>query len=124
MAQVITVNQNKGSRGTGILVVRSDATGHIDLASANTTHAANTTGETVNNLYIAEIAWSCNAATDDWTIGRGGNTVFKCHGQNGYIDFQANQMRLEAGGDAQANVVFTLSGAGNIIVKLHKQSGE
>ena len=126
MGQVITINQSKGSRGTGILVVRSDSSGHIDLASANSVVAANTTGETVSNLYIAEIVWSSSGSSLSWTISRGSNTVFECFGSNGYVDFQANQMRLENGpNESQANVVFTKSGNnGNIIIKLHKQSGE
>ena len=125
MAQAITINQSKGSRGAGVLVVRSDATGFISTTgNAPANSQANNVGEVISKMHIAESAWSCNAAADDWTIKRGGNTVFKCHGQNGQIDFAQNQMRLEASdGDAQANVVFTLAGAGNIIIKMHKSGG-
>lgn len=130
MAQVITVNQNKGSRGTGILVVRSDATGFV---SANTNGAEGvskgaTSGETITGMHVAEVAWNCDAAAT-WTISRGNganaNTLWVTHGASGFHDFQANQMRLEPSGAETANVIFTLAGgAGNIILKLHKNSGE
>ena len=129
MAQVITVNQNKGSRGTGVVVVRSDATGFLSSNGVVGVSRANTAGETISTMHIAEVAWNCaNGAT--WTLSRGNgvgaNTVWVTHGLSGYHDFQSNQMRLEAPNtSASANVVFTLAGgAGNIIIKIHKNSGE
>ena len=53
MAAKITVNQNIGSRGTGALVVTSDATGFLSTAAnAPATAKANTAGETINAMYI------------------------------------------------------------------------
>jgi hypothetical protein len=128
MAQVITVNQNKGSRGTGILVVRSDATGFIGTNGVEGVSLANTAGETISAMHVAEIAWSCAAAAT-WTIKRGNgvgaNTIWTTNGTSGLLDFQASQMRLESAGSETANVSFTLAGgAGNIIIKMHKNSGE
>jgi len=129
MAQVITVNQNKGSRGTGVVVVRSDATGFLSSNGVVGVSKANTAGETISTMHIAEVAWNC-ASGATWTLSRGNgvgaNTVWVTHGLSGYHDFQANQMRLEAPNtSASANVVFTLAGgAGNIILKMHKNSGE
>ena len=128
MAQVITVNQNKGSRGTGILVVRSDATGFIGTNGVQGVSLANTAGETISAMHVAEIAWSCAAAAT-WTIKRGNgvgaNTIWTTNGTSGFLDFQASQMRLEPAGSETANVSFTLAGgAGNIIIKMHKNSGE
>ena len=128
MAQVITVNQNKGSRGTGILVVRSDATGFIGTNGVEGVSLANTAGETISAMHVAEIAWSCAAAAT-WTIKRGNgvgaNTIWTTNGTSGLLDFQASQMRLEPAGSETANVSFTLAcGAGNIIIKMHKNSGE
>lgn len=125
MAQVITVNQNKGSRGTGILVVRSDATGFLSTNGVDGVSQANTAGETISAMHLAEVTWSTNSASAAWTLKRGADTVFVCHGQNGHINFQQSQMRLETGNQAQANVVFELAGGtGNIVIKIHKQSGE
>ena len=42
----------------------------------------------------------------------------------GSLKLAENQMRLETPTEAQANLVFTESGFGNIIIKMHKNSGE
>jgi hypothetical protein len=129
MTQAITVNQNKGSRGSGILVVRSDASGFLSTSdNAPTDAKANTAGETISAMYVAEIAWSCASAAT-WSIKRGNgvgaNTLWTTNGTSGFLDFQASQMRLETTGAETANVSFTLAGGtGNIIIKMHKQSGE
>jgi len=129
MAQTITVNQNKGSRGAGILVVRSDASGFISTSgNAPADSKANTAGETISAMNIAELAWSC-ASGATWTVKRGNgvgaNTVWVTHGTSGFLDFAASQMRLEQSGVGAANVSFTLAGgAGQLILKMHKSSGE
>ena len=64
--------------------------------------------------------------TATWTVARGSNTVAVLSG-SGYHDYQASGMRLEAYDlERQANVQFTLSGAGGgvVVAKLHKVSGE
>jgi len=124
MGQRITVNQTKGGLGSGIIVVTANTTGYLSTtANAPAGFRANTAGETISAMRIAEVAWS-GAAASTLTISRGGNTVWVGYG-TGYVDFQANQMRLEAstGGDALANVVFQTAGNMNFVIKLHKSSG-
>ena len=59
MAQAITINQSKGSRGAGVLVVRSDATGFISTSvNAPVNSTANTAGETISKMYVSEIIWT------------------------------------------------------------------
>lgn len=117
----LTQNQTKG--GTGYTTVQSDQTGFINTNGGEL--GANDTGETVNAMHISKIMWSVantapGAAT--WTVSRGGNTVAVLTG-SGTLDFQEENIRVEAGGDPQANVVFTLAnGSGVINIKLHKQS--
>ena len=73
MAQAITVNQTIGSRGTGALVVTSDATGFLSTAAnAPATAKANTAGETINAMYITDIVTTGSTAATSWTIKRGG----------------------------------------------------
>lgn len=95
----------------------SDATGYLNLNGG--TYPANAAGETLESLSIREIFWSSNAT---WTVSRGGNTVGVFTG-SGNHDYQGSGFALSAGGDEQANVVFTLTGgaAGTIMIKLGKQ---
>ena len=124
MAQIITVNQSKGSRGVSTLVVRSDATGFISFTgNAPVNYAANTAGETVSSLHIAEMYWTFSNPAYYWRIFRGSDQVFNCTGQSGYVNFIDNGLRLETPTQAQANVVMSLSGIGNIVMKLHKSGG-
>ena len=124
MAQIITMNQSKGSLGTSSLVFRSDQTGFISFTgNAPANYAANTAGETVSSLHIAEIAWTMYSAGHYWYIRRGTQPVFNCTGQSGHMNFIYNGMRLETPYEAQANVQISLSGNGKIIMKLHKSGG-
>ena len=126
MAHRITINQNKGSKGTGILVIRSDATGFVKLNSntANTHTKANTAGETVSAMYLAGAFWTLANTNGSWTINRGANTIVTLYGASGYHEFWAEQTRLEIGGEPQANIVFTLaSGPGSLVLKFHKTAG-
>ena len=124
MAQKITVNQSKGSRGVSTLVVRANTTGFISFTgNAPENYAANTAGETVSSLHIAEIYWNTNNAAFYWTIRRGNTTVFRCYGQNGYANFADKGMRLETPTEAQANVVFIQTGNVDLVMKLHKSGG-
>jgi hypothetical protein len=116
MAQTTTVNSKNG-----IVVVRSDVSGSLNLNDGS--FPANVDGETVSAMYIAEVTWSCATSTGAWTLSRGANVVWTCHGQNGHIDFKQDQMRLESGDDSTGDVSFTLSGAGHIVLKMNKQSG-
>ena len=126
MAQVITVNQVIGSRGTGALVVTSDATGFLSTA-ANApagVSKANTAGETISAMYITDIVTTGSTAATSWTIKRGATTVWVAYG-NGQYKFRDKGMRLEADTSAAAaNVVFTLAGGGTgyMQMKLTKSS--
>jgi hypothetical protein len=125
MAQSITVNQSKGSLGTGSIVVRSDATGFISTSDNAPSYArANTAGETISSMHIAEIKWTNLRTYGYWYIYRGSSLVFRCWGQNGHLKLAENSLRLETPTEAQANLQFVESGAGSIVIKMHKNSGE
>lgn len=121
MAADITVRQSSGSRGSGIVVIRSDVTGGLLLNTAGAVEGANATAaETVSSMTIAHIAW-----TGEWTIQRGADTVFSTpSGSWGQYDFADEQLKLETSAQETANVVFTAgAGANSIIIKMHKRSG-
>ena len=121
MASNITVRQTSGSRGSGIVVIRSDVTGGLNLNTDGAKEGANaTSSETVASMTIAHIAW-----TGEWTIKRGDDTVFSTpSGSWGQYDFADEQLKLETTAQETANVVFTAgAGAESIIIKMHKRSG-
>lgn len=118
----VTVNHRKPA---GYVVFRTNATDGLKLNTAVGKQGANSIGETVLSMAISELMWSTNG-TATWTVARGANTVAVLSG-SGYHDYQASGMRLEAYDlERQANVQFTLSGAGGgvVVAKLHKVSGE
>lgn len=103
----------------GYVTVVSDASGYLNLNDG--TFPANGAGEVVASMTISKIVWG-STSTNSWTVKRGGNTVAVLTG-SGSVDYQELGIGLEAGGDNQANVVFTLSGGtGAIAVKVHKSS--
>ena len=113
MAQRIT--RNNASE----LHLVSDATGYLNLNGG--TYPANSAGETLTDLTVREIFWSVSAG-ETWTVARGGNTIAVFSG-SGNHDYQGSGFAVSAGGDDQANVVFTKSGGtGTIMIKLGKQS--
>jgi hypothetical protein len=120
MATDITVRQSSGSRGSGIVVIRSDVTGGLLLNTSGAVEGANSVGETVVSMTIAHIAW-----TGEWTIKRGDDTVFSTPtGSWGQYDFADEQLKLEIPAQETANVVFAAgAGANSIIIKMHKRSG-
>lgn len=121
MATDITVRQSSGSRGSGIVVIRSDVTGGLLLNTDGVKEGANaTSSETVASMTIAHIAW-----TGEWTLKRGDDTVFSTPtGSWGQYDFADEQLKLETSAQETANVVFTAgAGAESIIIKMHKRSG-
>lgn len=121
MAAEITVRQSSGSRGSGIVVIRSDVTGGLLLNTDGVKEGANaTSSETVASMTIAHIAW-----TGEWTLKRGDDTVFSTPtGSWGQYDFADEQLKLETSAQETANVVFTAgAGAESIIIKMHKRSG-
>lgn len=121
MATDITVRQSSGSRGSGIVVVRSDVSGGLNLNTDGVKEGANaTSSETVASMTIAHVAW-----TGEWTLKRGDDTVFSTPtGSWGQYDFADEQLKLETSAQETANVVFTAgAGAESIIIKMHKRSG-
>lgn len=126
MARTVkTINQTTGTvGGAKYVVVHSDQSGSIALnrADAGVHLGANTAGETVTAMYISKVAVAANGCGFD--VYRGANLVGSFTGST-VVDFQEENLRLETGGDAQANVVFTKSagGAGTITIRLHKSSG-
>jgi hypothetical protein len=125
MAIYQTVNTSKGSLGTGSIVIVSDQTGFLSTSDNAPSYArANTAGETISSMHIAEIKWTNALTYGYWYIYRGSSIVFRCFGQGGHLKLAENSMRLETPTEAQANLVFTESGYGSIIIKMHKNSGE
>mgnify|MGYP007047462101 CR=1 FL=1 len=125
MAVYQTVNTSKGSLGTGSIVVNSTQTGFLSTSDNAPSYArANTAGETISSMHIAEIKWTNLYTYGYWYIYRGSTLVYRCFGQGGHLKLAENSMRLETPTEAQANVVFTEYGAGSIIIKMHKNSGE
>ena len=124
MTQIITVNQSKGSRGVSSLVFRTNSTGFISFTgNAPVNYAANTAGETVSKMHIAEMYWNTGNAGWYWNILRGSTIVFRAYGQSGHINFTDNGLRLETPTQATANLVFQASGNCDLVMKLHKSGG-
>lgn len=128
MAAVITFNQNKGSRGSGVFVIRATATG----AGATDTIELNGTGlsansvvaETVSEMSVASIQWTTTGGA--LTLDRNATEIFRAGaGTSGDMDFASNQMRLEENGDLNQNLVVTFEGSstGTAVIKMHKSSG-
>jgi len=113
---------NKGNKGGYVTGIFS-AGGSIQLNSSNAVVAANSAGETVQEMFISVVSWStANAVT--FNIKRGANTVLNLGGTSaGTFDFQGSGIGLETGGEAAANVVVTRSGTGpaSLVIKLHKR---
>ena len=123
----LTQNQIKGTNtsGSGYVTIHTDQTASLDLnrPSAGVHLAANAIGETVQALHVSKVICSANGCGFD--LFRGANLIGSFTGVN-TTDYQEENVRLEAGGDAQANLVITKVGVGNgtVTVKLHKVSGE
>ena len=111
---------NKGIKGGYVTVIFS-AGGYIALNSSNVVVAANSAGETVQEMAISVVSWAAaNGVT--FNIKRGANNVLNL-ALNGTMDFQAAGIGLETGGEAAANVVVTRAGTGpaSLVIKLHKR---
>ena len=111
---------NKGIKGGYVTGIFS-AGGYIALNSSNAVVAANSAGETVQEMAISVVSWAAaNGVT--FNIKRGANNVLNL-ALNGTMDFQASGIGLETGGEAAANVVVTRAGTGpaSLVIKLHKR---
>jgi hypothetical protein len=111
---------NKGIKGGYVTGIFS-AGGYIALNSSNVVVAANSAGETVQEMAISVVSWAAaNGVT--FNIKRGANNVLNLE-LNGTMDFQASGIGLETGGEAAANVVVTRAGTGpaSLVIKLHKR---
>jgi hypothetical protein len=111
---------NKGIKGGYVTGIFS-AGGYIALNSSNAVVAANSAGETVQEMLISVISWSTTNGAY-YTVKRGANTVLNL-ATVGTFDFQASGMAIETGGEAAANVVVTKTGTGpsSLTIKLHKR---
>jgi len=111
---------SKGIKG-GYVVGNFAAGGAIQLNSSNAVVAANSVGETVQEMFISVVSWSTSNGVT-FNIKRGANTVLNL-ALSGVFDFQAAGIGLETGGEASANVVVTRAGTGpaSLVIKLHKR---
>lgn len=111
---------SKGIKG-GYVVGNFAGGGSIQLNSANAAVAANSAGETVQEMFISVVSWSTSNNVT-FNIKRGANNVLNL-ALSGTFDFQAAGIGLETGGEASANVVVTRSGTGpaSLVIKLHKR---
>ena len=122
----LTSNQIKGVNhgGSSYVTIHTDQTASLDLNRPSTTphFGANVAGETVTAMHVAKVICAANGCGFD--VFRGANLVGSFSGVN-TTDYQEENIRLEAGGDPQSNLVITKVGVGNgtLTVKLHKQSG-
>ena len=114
MAIVITST----SRGSGAASLRKTGSGG-DFINLSDLANPNTSVETVGGATVKEVIWTVSSGTV--TIARGGNTIFDGGGTSGQVTLSG--FGLEAGGDAQSNVIITTTATGTVLVKLHKQSG-
>lgn len=96
------------------------------IATTTTVIAGNSSVSNViagNEVLVvgASIRKAIFSSNGSWTIARGSNTVFVCHG-TGVLDLAGSGMLLTQ--DAAANVVLTLSASstGSIVVEVAKES--
>lgn len=126
MATELTVRQNKGSRGAGIVVVRSDQatfTVRPNGVTSGDSVGANSALEVVDSMNIAAITWQVSTG-QTWSVARGADTMMIVDGY-GHLDFAEDQMRVETAAQETANCVVTKSGGtGVMLIKFHKRSGE
>lgn len=123
MAVVITVNQvtvdieNKAQSGGGVgtMVIRKTGSGTDTINPAT----ANNAGEIINELTVTEIQW--NVASGTVSLNRGANTGVFEGGTSGHVKFDTG-MKLEAGGDATADLDIVTAAAGTVLVKCRKKT--
>jgi hypothetical protein len=115
------------TKKNGFVVLRFNNSGGVStqgclLNSSATYQGANAIGDTLKDMYLSYISYSL-APSANAVIRRGGNIVFTAYGgQEGEYDLGAQQLRLEKGGEAVANVRVTFTGAGTVIMRLKKNS--
>lgn len=113
----------KNQKG-GFVVAKFTSSGHIRPNHVTSTIGANTAGETVQSMNIISMQVNTGGANSVYfTIQRGANTLCTLTGQD-YLDLSDGRLIDMEGGNPQANLVVTKSGAGpsTLIIKLHKTS--
>jgi hypothetical protein len=119
MAQNVITNKN---RKNGYVTINVGSGGAWYLNNSNVTLGCNAAGEVVQSMNIVGLALSSGNGVF-YTIKRGANTIAVMSGND---DWELNDGRLidTTGGEPQANLVITKTGAGpaTLIVKLHKIS--
>jgi len=116
---------SKGIKGGYVTAIFS-AGGYIAKGSSNAVVAANSAGETVQEMFISDVFWGIGGANNvSFTIARGANTVLVVSGPgSGHWNFPENGIAVETGGESAANCVVTRSGTGpaTVVIKLHKRT--
>lgn len=99
------------------------ASGVIQLNNSDATVAANNIGETVLSMRINRATWSC-ANGVVFTVSRGANVVAQYAGNGDHKYSDTGVVIDNIGGNPQANVVITKTGAGQsfLALQLHKTS--
>ncbi len=111
----------KGIKG-GYVTINVGSGGAFYLNNADTTISANGPGETVQAMNIVNIKCSTSNGAF-YTVRRGANVVSVLSGNDGW-DLMDGMFIDNLGGEPQANVVVTKTGAGpsTLLIKLHKRS--
>ena len=125
MADGITTNQTKG----GWITARFNSGANV--AIGNTAgeawdalyHANTIPGEIVTAMHIVGAEWSIGNGAF-WTVSRGANTVLVLSDGQHNFDLSDGRLIDTLGGEPQANVVVTKTGAGpsTLILRIHKKS--
>ena len=117
MAQGVVNKHVKG----GWVIAKFHSDGAIYLNSANPLLGANSAGETVTRMNIVSAEWAIGNNAY-WTIKRGANTVLVLSDGQHVFDMSDSRLIDNYGGEPQANVVITKTGAGpsTLILKIHK----
>jgi hypothetical protein len=117
MAQGVVNKHVKG----GWVIAKFHSDSAIFLNSANPLLGANSAGETVTRMNIVSAEWSIGNNAH-WTVKRGANTVLVLSDGQHVMDLSDSRLIDNYGGEPQANLVVTKTGAGpsTLILKLHK----
>ena len=117
MAQGVVNKHVKG----GWVIAKFHSDSAIFLNSANPLLGANSASETVTRMNIVSAEWSIGNNAF-WTVKRGANTVLVLSDGQHVMDLSDSRLVDNYGGEPQANLVITKTGAGpsTLILKLHK----
>lgn len=114
---------SKHRKPGGYVTLVANSTGDGVTLNGATQGANATADEVVQEMRISAVWWSIDSAAA-WAVRRGSNNVLNLAG-SGHHDYQEGGVQVEVD-EAQltSNLNIETSGTGNIIIKLHKVSGE